>query len=390
MEIESNGLVLEKSRTYSAGDFGETEGNAGEFAKFVLQKRDWDTIHALITIAKNMGRGKKSIGYSGSKDRLSESVQLASIYGVDPAQLMGLRMKDVSINGAWRSSTPVELGKNLGNSFYTVIRGCTDPENAEKTIEALDGLMPNYYDRQRFGIRMNNADIGMCIMHGEFEEAVSKFLTDTKFERNAASVEARKRLAEDMDFKAARDYFPRQLRNERMVIEYMAQYNNYANAIRKIPRGLLIMFIHSVQSLIFNAALERRIKEGDMGSEQHCAKNFYGFPNMDSLGREGSFPVAPLIGYESDVGKMDEYEKEVIEEAGLDVSDFRIKSMPELSMRGSLRAILAPVKDLSLSSDEDKKAAILRFSIPAGSYATILLNEITKSDDFSLRLPFIE
>ena len=193
-----------------------------------------------------------------------------------------------------------------------------------------------------------------------------------------------------MDFKAAREYFPRQLRNERMVIEYMAQYNNYANAIRKIPRGLLIMFIHSVQSLIFNAALERRIKEGDLESEQYCAKNFYGFPDMEKRGKKGEFPVAHLIGYESDVGNMDEYEKEIIEKSGLSVSDFKIKSMPELSMKGSLRAILAPVKDLSLNPEDDKKTARLLFSIPAGSYATILLNEITKADDFSMRLPSMD
>ena len=219
-EIEANGTVLREGVKYSPGEVGEAQDESGEFTKFVLQKRDWDTIHALITIGKLLGRGKKSIGYFGSKDRLSVSVQLASLYGVEPLQLMQIKIKDITINGAWKSATAVDLGKNLGNSFSTAIRECEDTDRIAQVVEELNGFMPNYFDRQRFGIRMNNAEIGTCIIRGEFEEAVTKFLTDTKFETNKASVEARNRLKEEMDFKKATEYFPKNLRNERMAIEY--------------------------------------------------------------------------------------------------------------------------------------------------------------------------
>ncbi len=379
-EIEANGAVLKEGVKYSPGDVGESQDEDGEFTKFVLQKRDWDTIHALITIGKLLGRGKKSIGYFGSKDRLSVSTQLASLYGVDPLQLMQIKIKDISINGAWKSKTAVDLGKNIGNSFSATIRECKDPDRIKAVAEELDGFMPNYFDRQRFGIRMNNAEIGMCTIRGEFEDAVMKFLTDTQFETNKASVEARKRLKEEMDFKKAAEYFPKNLRNERMAIEYLARYDNYANALRKIPRGILVMFIHSVQSMVFNKALEMRIKDEDFKSNLSCRKNFYGFPDIGSMGAgSGDFALANLIGYETKPELIDDYEREVLEKAGLQPGDMKIKSMPELSMKGSHRVLLAPVKDLSYVSEED--SAKVDFSIPAGSYATILLAEITKNQE---------
>lgn len=380
-EITSSGIILREDHACSPADTGETEAAAGNFTHFVLQKKNWDTVHALVTIAKRMGRGKKSIGYAGSKDKVSISVQLASIYGVTPQQVLQTRLKDISINGAWRSAAAVDLGSNLGNSFSAVIRGCVAPERIEGIVDELGGFMPNYFDRQRFGMRMNNADIGERIMRGEFEGAVMMFLTDTSNETNAVSVEARERLMSEMDFSKAREYFPRSLNNERMVIEYLSRYGgNYANALRKIPRGLLMMFIHSVQSRLFNDVLEERIRDGNLDSDRGCGKNFYGFPDISSVsaGKGFDFAVANLIGYETKPEHLDEYEKKAMERAGLSTQDMRIKQMPELSVKGSCRTLLAPVKDPSYSIEESSELKVC-FSIPSGSYATIFLGEITKS-----------
>ena len=382
-EIEANGTVLREGVKYSPSDVGDANEEEGSFTRFVLQKRDWDTIHALITIGKKFGRGKKSIGYFGSKDRLSVSVQIASLYGVEPLQLMQAKVKDISINGAWKSSKGIELGKNLGNEFSTMIRECKDPDRAAEVVEELGGRMPNYFDRQRFGIRMNNADIGACIIRGDFEGAVMKFLTDTQFETNQNSVAARARLKEEMDYKAALDYFPRNLGNERMVIEYLSRYDNYANALRKIPRGLLVMFIHSVQSMVFNIALEARIKEEDFKTGRTCKKDFFGFPDIEAsgAGRKGEFAVANLIGYETKPEEIDDYEREAMEKMGLATEEMKIKSMPELSMKGQRRVLLAPIKNLAFSQGPQEGSAKVDFAIPSGSYATILLSEITKAQE---------
>ncbi|MDE1851644.1 MAG: tRNA pseudouridine(13) synthase TruD [Candidatus Micrarchaeota archaeon] len=381
-EITGKGVVLELGKAYLPSDLKEEEVPDGKFSTIVMQKRDWNTIGALTKIAGLVNRGKKSVSYAGTKDRTSISVQLASIFGATPEQLMRIRLKDISINGAWKSNG-VEMGTNIGNAFEITLRE-TSSTAIEPIMEELDGRFPNYFDRQRFGSRLNNASIGACIMRNDFKGAAMHYLTDTQNETNPEAIEARKRLADEQDFKNALSYFPRHLKGERSVIAYMAMYDNYANALRKIPRGITTMFIHAVESLVFNMALEQRIKAGDFKAKVSCRANFYGFPDIGSLSTsESDFCVMPLIGYETKEEHVSEYENEAMEMLEIKAQDFKIKGMPELSMKGAFRSMLAPVKEMSHSFDGN--SAMIRFSIPSGSYATVLLNEIMKTESLDIK-----
>ncbi|MDE1768277.1 MAG: tRNA pseudouridine(13) synthase TruD [Candidatus Micrarchaeota archaeon] len=381
-EITAKGFALSLNEKYAPAQLGETENKEGKFTTFVLQKRNWETVNALIKIAKLTGRGKKSIAYAGSKDRQSVSVQLASIFGIEPAQIASMNIKDISINGAWKSDG-IELGSNIGNAFTVIVRNCVEVDNIERIISELNGKAPNYFDRQRFGLRLNNFAVGMKLLKSDFNGAVMEFLTNTNLETNADAVRARSMLAQNPDFKEALQYFPRYLKPERSVIEYMARYDNYANAMRKLPRGILLMFVHAVQSVIFNASLERRIKDQDFESEINCNKNFYGFPDANAVSAQGEFALGTIVGYDTKPERISEFEKEIMEKLELKTEDFKIKSMPELSLRGSLRTLMMPIKDLSYKTEN--KDATISFSIPSGSYATILINEVTKSDTLTIR-----
>ncbi len=382
-EITGKGVTLERDRRYSASDLGENEVPEGRFTTFVLQKRQWNTVQAVTSIAKALDHGKKSAGYAGTKDRNAVTVQLASVFGATPDQVMALRIKDLAINGAWRSNG-VEMGSNIGNAFRIAISDAGKPENAGETIDELNGKMPNYFDRQRFGSRLNNAKIGLEIMRGNFENATMLFLTDTTGERNQDAVEARKRLAREREFGDALAYFPRYLKNERYVLQHLGgNGRDYAGALRKLPRGISLMFIHAVQSLLFNLEVENRIEERYFESGIWCRSNFYGFPESGvPIPEKSDFPLAPLIGYETKEEHMSDNGRESLEGLELTKDSFKIKGMPELSMRGAFRPIIAPVKSLSAGVDGDR--LLLSFSIPSGSYATVMANEITKSDNFEL------
>ncbi len=381
-EITPKGVVLELDRRYESGEI-EEEREDGKFTTFVLQKRGWDTIRALREISKRSGRGKKSVSHAGTKDKISISVQLASIYGASPEKIRGVHIKDISINGAWRSDG-VELGSNLGNEFRIRVRDIeNDSEAIKRILEELNGVSLNYFDRQRFGsVRMNNFKVGMHILRNEFKEAVISFLTDTEGEKNGEAVEARRELLETMDFRKALEHFPKYLKPERSMLDYLSKYENYANAIRKLPRSLSLIFVHSVEALIFNAALQERVAGEDFESSIMCGENFYGFPDIESLGENGRFPVGPLVGYETESRLISEYDSGVMEKIGLKAENFKITGMPELSMKGTLRPLIYRFKDLSYSVEGSD--AIFEFSIPSGAYATILINEFTKSGSLSL------
>ncbi|MGC9037151.1 MAG: tRNA pseudouridine(13) synthase TruD [Candidatus Micrarchaeia archaeon] len=375
-EILSNGAVLMPNRHYQAEDLGLVPAPSSKFTTFVLQKRNWNTVQALIAIAKRLQRGKKSISYAGTKDRVAITVQLASIYGIKPEELERVKIKDISINGAWLGQR-VELGSNIGNRFEVRISQCKRPENAEKVLQELEGRVANYFDKQRFGMRGNNAEIGLLIIKGELEEAAMKFLSDIGGERNENAREARRELAETGDFKRALENFPKYLKPERQMLAYLAKFGkDYANAFRRLPRGILIMFIHAVQSLIFNTELEERISAGDFSSEIYAPSSPLGFPDMLNLSNSGEFPVSNIVGYGTE--KLNDYENKILEKLGITKEDFKIKWMPELSMKGSFRPLI--IKAIGIELGQIGSDVELKFSLPAGSYATVFLREITKEE----------
>jgi len=385
-EITRKGRIIEPDRTYSADELGEVEDKEGKFVTFVLQKSEWNTIQALQTIAKRLGRGVKSIGYAGMKDRNASTTQLASIFGVDEKAVLGVITKDIKINGAWRSREGVGMGELMGNSFEITISEC-DPTNIDKIAEELDSKMLNYFDSQRFGNRLNNAKVGLHIMKGELEEAVLEFLTATTNENNKQAVEARKTLLEERDFARALDYFPGYLKAERTMLYALSKEGtDYARAIRSIPRGISILFIHAVEALIFNYETEIMAREDSFEKAKlFCGHDLYGFPDMNSVGTEKKeIPVSTLVGYETDERAIDDYQSEILENLGINRESFKIKSMPELSMRGAHRPIITPVKDFGYETGENSLK--VKFSLPSGSYATILIGEITKSDPLDLSL----
>ena len=385
-EIARNGFVLGKDTEVKSTDLAMEESASGKFAVFVMQKRDWNTIQALKVLAKKAGRGIKSTAFAGTKDRASVSTQLCSIFGAKAEHVSTLHVKDITINGAWQSETGVKLGGLLGNRFTVTVKSSdTKQETIEKILGELNGVFPNYFGEQRFGYRANNVDVGLAIIKGNFELAVMDFLTNTTNERNLDSIEAREKLANERDFTAALEYFPQYLKYERTLLEYLAKYpTDYANAIRRLPRQLSLMFVHSVEGLIFNREVEARIADFEIKPERgdlFCNPDQHGFPDMATVGSsksmkhgEKAFLVGNIIGY--DTGELNEHERIILEEMGLSKEMFKIASMPELSCKGNYRVLFAPFTDFSYNVSGS--SASLLFSLPSGSYATALLNEFIK------------
>lgn len=384
-EITANGTVLELGKSYSCADLGLEEDHNGRFSVFIMQKTSWNTQQALKAIARKFRRGVRSTGFAGTKDRNSVSVQLCSIFGIEPRSLAGMHIKDISINGAWKESNKIEMGDLLGNRFRITLRNPSGYGNIQEIVRDLDGIFPNYYGGQRFGNRGTNADIGADMLRGNFREAALRFLTDASNETNEDARIAREQLSKELDFKDALGYFPEYLKYERSMLEYLAKFpGNYANAIRKLPRPISLMFVHSVESYIFNRELEERIKSGEiepMQNELVCGMNAYGFPDIDDVKEfDGSdrqvFPIGNIIGY--DTGSVTGIEKTILDDLGLTIESFKVKGLNELGSKGTYRTLFAPFKDVKNRYSDADNSYELGFSLPAGSYATVLLNEIVE------------
>jgi tRNA pseudouridine13 synthase len=379
-EITQNGTILKLDTKYTPAELG-LEEKEGEFAMFVMQKYNWNTTQALQNVAQKVHRGIKSTGFAGTKDKTAQSTQLCSIFGADLELLRSINLKDVKINGAWKSDKKMELGMLSGNHFTITIQNAKDFEQTAKNVADLNGIFPNYFGAQRFGSRKNNHEIGLSILKGDFQSAAMQFLTDTNNEINDEAREARSRLADDHDFTAALDYFPTYLKYERTILDYLSKSErNFANAIKRLPRSLTLMLIHSVEDHIFNAELESLIKEGRVSPQNGdvvCApdeKRFYRLSDSwkyEKGGRDGLM-VGNVLGYETK--EPTEFEKEELDKLGLKLDAFKVKGMPELNSKGTTRVLFAPFRDFEIGSVADNPT--LSFSLPSGSYATVFLEEL--------------
>lgn len=381
-EIGNDGTVL------AIDERVERPDEDGKFVHFILQKKNWSTSSALLEIAKRLGAGQQRFNAAGTKDKTAISTQLASGFGVSKEALLGLKIKDIQINGAWMAKDKVRLGQLLGNRF-TIRVSEEGNENKKKetservkcVFEELNGGFPNYFGEQRFGsTRRNTHAIGQKLLQGDCEGALKMFLCDAEGEKNTESMEARKELASTNDYARALKYFPKHLRLERTMLAYLEKKPDDAvGALKKLPRNILLLFIHAFQSHIFNELLSERIRESENGyalelerGEYFCGESL-GFPDIEKMEAEG-WITGKLIGYGT---PLNEREKVFLEKIKIDKDAFRMKSIPEIASKGTHRTLLAPLKDFDFNAGE----SVFRFSLASGCYATVAMREFLNKKD---------
>jgi len=371
-EILEDGTILELNKKI------ELEPKKGKFSRFILQKTNWSTADAIKQIARKLHVGPTRFNFSGTKDKRAVTTQLCSVMGFEPQQLLGIKIKDIKINGAWQHDSKINLGEHVGNRFTIRISGSSEDEKKViKIYQELGGKFPNYFGEQRFGgTRKNTHLIGQKIIKRDFEGAVLDFLTEDEGEENVEAKEARKNLRANCDIEEALIKFPMHLRLERTVLGYLKEKpGDYIGVLKNIPRNIALMFVHAFQSQVFNEVLSQRIKEHAFEIENgdyYCAENSFGFPDVgkkieDKKIKENKWLVMKIIGHET--FELSDREFDVLEKYDVMPRDFKIKELPELSSKGTVRTMFSLLKDFSFKKDTFK------FSLTSGAYATSALRE---------------
>lgn len=343
-----------------------------EYTHFTLEKKNWNTVDAIKTIARLLGVSHKRFGYAGTKDKRALTRQRAAVWKIEPEQLADVRIKDIALSDFKKCSDRISLGDSLGNKFRITVRNLDLGEKelreiiSETTNQLSKRGIPNYFGYQRFGtIRPNTHIVGKEILRGNLEGAVMAYLTNPFETEKKDAYEARKSLQETKDFREALENFPVRLNFERSMLDALAKNpRDYAGALRRLPKKLRWMLVHGYQSFLFNKILSRMIEE-----------------EISIKGKK-----IPLFGYKSSFGegRQGEIEREIIEEENIALENFRIKSMPELSSEGLLRdACIETSPSFEIGGDElneGKLKCTVEFTLPKGSYATVVLREFMKTE----------
>jgi tRNA pseudouridine13 synthase len=94
----------------------------------------------------------------------------------------------------------------------------------------------------------------------------------------------------------------------------------------------------------------------------------------------------PLAGFRQRLsgGFQGGIEKQILEEEGITLENFKVKGMPELSLKGGLRTALTALKDFKMEEiskdpfSPRENMVKISFTLHRGSYATIFLRELMK------------
>ncbi len=347
----------------------------GNWTWIHVVKRNVDTLKLVIRLSKALGLSPRDVSIGGIKDTRAVTSQIISVRG-DAANLP--KIPNVEFLGLWPMDRPITPSLIYGNRFTVVIRSVERMECAEETLKMLHAVaLPNYYGYQRFGtIRPISHLLGKALLRKDAEGFFDTMFCRI-FPHESDSAKKARQLACRGEYQKALDAFPKKFLEERAVLRRLAGGVDLWNAIMSIPVQILRIYVEAAQSYLFNIFLSRRMElgplekpiEGDL-VELNGQVVYY----VEGLGGE---VVLPVVGPGARIprGKVGEALLRVLKEEGLEMESF-LKMPKGLRAYGSYRKARLEAKDFHWRvAGRDVE---LRFTLPRGSYATVLLREVVK------------
>ena len=293
----------------------------GQYVFAVLKKKDYTTIDALKVLARFLDLKLKYFGFAGTKDRKAVTEQMISVRIPAPGMIQRLQKFShdlISVRIVGKSDKPISLGDLESNRFEIVVRDAdSEPKKCARFV--------NFFGEQRFS--RNNAAAGKLLVQGKLGEAV--------------------RLMDEPEM------------NESLSKEP----TDIVAALKKLPKKILIIYVHAYQSLLWNRAADEYLRDYHKSRDPGKAENV----------------KIPLIGFGTE---LEEYSDEIknicrriLRDENLTERDFINRKIKELSSEGGERMLFAEVRDLRITK-RDKGTYLLEFFLPKGCYATELVKQM--------------
>ena len=379
----------------------------GEHLYVFVEKKGATTLDLVRRIAKAFRIRRGDVGYAGMKDKHAVTRQHLSLYlpGVPDAEVAaGLerfaKYPYATVLWAERHGNKLRRGHHGGNRFSIRIRAVSPTAvlRAKPIVERLarEGL-PNYLGEQRFGYRQDSHVLGRLLLKGEHRALLDHMLGRPQPYEND-SVQAARRAYEAGDLEAALDHMPKVLRHDRQALDALRQHGDVERAVRTIDRNQRDLLVSAAQSHVFNLVLDRRLRDGTFGrlltgdlawkhDNRSCFAVDTGTAEMENgeQGRVRSIEVSPSgplwgRGMTRPAGDVLAMEEQALAEAGLSPDEFE---RPPAGVRGdgTRRPLRVRLTDPDLSGGVDEHGPFVRlaFQLPRGSYATMVVREVTKA-----------
>jgi tRNA pseudouridine13 synthase len=289
-----------------------------------VEKRDATTEQVAAALARSASVATGAVGYAGRKDRRAVARQWFSVPGLDPDRALALEPAGARVLEAARHAHKLRTGQLRGNAFAIAVRG-VDAAAAAAALRRLAEIgrlgLANRFGVQRFGRAGDNAERGRALLEGRLRVR---------------------------DRRAAR------------------------------------FLVSALQAAVFNEVLGRRplaldrIEAGDVAQVVASGGLFVVEDEAREAPRAAAFEISatgPIFGC-ADVrerapsGLPAARERAVLDAFGI----AELAPPPGLRLRGTRRPLRVPVR--AAAAERGDELLRLRFELPAGSYATVLIEEL--------------
>jgi tRNA pseudouridine13 synthase len=452
-----------------------------QYLQFVLYKENMDTGAAVGQIqqfvqppggGRGRGRGgrgsfkhggpKLRMGYAGMKDKrgitsqyitVPASTSLHALAGLNrPGQGGGHTRNGgvgiIRVGNFEYVANELRLGRLKGNRFDIALRNIelgSETKNIGSSLESAaqalkDNGFINYFGVQRFGKYHDTHLTGIAILKGDYEGAIDIIMSPKPDERpNIAEARAmwKDRFSHNSDRASAEKecaqklsrQFNRFMHSEMAIVNSLARDPlNYEKAFSCINKTMRMMFIHAVQSYLWNHVVSNRIEtfggkvlEGDLVLADPNSIDGEGIPEILVVSGEDisankytlTDVVVPLIGSKTrdpanasadlfdtilldkgltremmvkmedrDFNSAGDYRKMICRPADVDFQVLEYTDPHQPLLQTDLMMLDGIEIKASLTSEKASATALLamiiRFTLPPSAYATIALRELMK------------
>lgn len=387
------GVIKQRPEDFFVQELPLYEPNGeGEHVYCEIQKIGIPTFEAIDRIAAALNVPAMDIGYGGLKDTRAISRQILSIRGTTEEAVMGMSLPDITVQWARRHGNKLRLGHLAGNRFAIKIRN-VNPTDVVKLRPVLDILqkrgMPNYFGEQRFGRRGDNDVLGACLVRGRPEELLKRLLGTPMPEVDDPESTQARNMFEQGNYQESMKHWPRRCGLERRTLARLIKTTQPGAAVRAIDLRLRKLWTSALQSRLFNDVLAERVKsldrlmDGDLAYKHENGACFAVAAASVEQHRVDAFeisPTGPLVGHRMTLsaGEPLAITERVLKAHGLTLGHF--KQVGKDHSNGALRPLRVKPMDLSLEGGVDQHGGFITvaFTLPPGSFATVLLDELMK------------
>ena len=351
---------------FDGSEIGDNLG--GMYIHCVLWKTGLDTFSAIKKLSNNWKIAEEDFGYAGLKDAAAETYQRISIWNIDKRRIKATNLPNINLFHPIRQKFAVRTGDLLGNFFEIIIRGIQrewsndDWEQFKIHLESKGVL--NFYGFQRFGGKRPILHlIGKLLLQEEYFDAIDKYLGETSPMEHENITKLRHEYREARSYNNLRLKFPNLYLIERRLLRGLKRHHSAKNIILSLPKPFLRLTISAYQAYLFNEVLS------------YLNETY--FPLLGDM-------TIPLPGYQTfrEHAREEIWDKltALLDEDTLDFLSFKHEH-PNLRSKGSLRkAILLPTEFNYSKMDIEERSKKVTFCLPKGSYATIVIREIIKTE----------